>query len=206
MMVRQWVRAAAVAIATLGLAGGLRAADTEAPDALVKRVAQDVMDSAKANTDETADPRRLGSLVDAKVMPHVDFARMTAAAVGRAWRQATPEQQERLQDEFKGMLVRTYAGALSQVKDQTITVKPLRAGPDDTEVVVRTLVKGAGEPVPVDYRLEKTAVGWKIFDLNVMGVWVVDTYRGQFMAEIQAHGIDGLIATLSERKRLLAKR
>ena len=204
MIRRQWIHAAVVTVAMLA-AGMVRAADTEAPDALVKRVSLEVVDAAKASAADATDPRRMSALVDAKIMPHVDFARMTAAAVGRAWRQATPEQQERLQDEFKGMLVRTYSGALSQVRDQTITVKPLRAGADDTEVVVRTLVKGGGEPIPVDYRLAKGTAGWKIFDLNVMGVWVVDTYRGQFAAEISAHGIDGLIATLSERNRMIAK-
>jgi phospholipid transport system substrate-binding protein len=132
-------------------------------------------------------------------MPNVDFTRMTASAVGRTWRQATPEQQLRLQQEFKTLLVRTYAGALSQVKDLAITVKPLRAGASDTEVVVRTLIKGHGEPIQLDYRLEKSADGWKIYDLNVLGVWLVEAYRGQFLAEIQSKGIDGLIATLAAR-------
>ncbi|TMH09927.1 MAG: ABC transporter substrate-binding protein, partial [Betaproteobacteria bacterium] len=107
----------------------------------------------------------------------------------RTWRQATPEQQLRLQQEFKTLLVRTYAGALSQVKDLAITVKPLRAGASDTEVVVRTLIKGHGEPIQLDYRLEKSANGWKIYDLNVLGVWLVEAYRGQFLAEIQSKGI-----------------
>ncbi|MBP8062175.1 MAG: ABC transporter substrate-binding protein, partial [Polaromonas sp.] len=136
-----------------------------------------------------------------KVMPNVNFTRMTASAVGRNWRQATPEQQKRLQDEFKSMLVRTYAGALSQVKDQTINVKPLRAQTGDTEVIVRTEILGRGEPIQLDYRMEKAAGGWKIYDLNVLGVWMVETYRTQFAQEISARGIDGLIATLAQRNK-----
>ena len=134
-------------------------------------------------------------------MPSVNFSRMTASAVGRNWRQATPEQQKRLQDEFKNMLVRTYAGALSQVKDQTISVKPLRAAPGDTEVIVRTEVIGRGDPIQLDYRMEKSEAGWKIYDLNVLGVWMVETYRTQFAQEISARGIDGLIATLAQRNK-----
>ena len=134
-------------------------------------------------------------------MPHVNFTRMTASAVGRAWRQATPEQQKRLQDEFKTLLVRTYAGALSQVKDQSIAVKPLRGSAADTEVIVRTEVIGRGDPIQLDYRLEKTADGWRIYDLNVLGVWLVETYRSQFAQEITARGIDGLITALAERNK-----
>jgi phospholipid transport system substrate-binding protein len=126
---------------------------------------------------------------------------MTASAVGPAWRQATPEQQKRLQEEFKTLLVRTYAGALEQVNDQVITVKPLRSTPADTEIVVRSEVRGRGDPIQLDYRMEKTPTGWKIYNLNVLGVWLVETYRSQFAQEINAKGVDGLIATLSERNR-----
>jgi phospholipid transport system substrate-binding protein len=137
-------------------------------------------------------------------MPHLNFQRMTASAVGPGWRQATPEQQKRLQDEFKTLLVRTYSGALSQVSDQTIVVKPLRAAPDDKEVIVRTEVRGKGEPIQLDYRVEKAtgdASGWRIYNLNVMGVWLVDNYRSQFAQEINAKGVDGLIASLAERNK-----
>ena len=147
-------------------------------------------------------------LVDTKVMPNVNFQRMTASAVGPAWRQATPEQQKRLQDEFKALLVRTYAGALDQVSDQTVTVRPFRGSADDKEVVVRTEVRGQGDPVQLDYRLEKTpgeAGGWKIFNINVLGVWLVDTYRSQFAQEISTKGIDGLIATLAARNKTNGK-
>ncbi len=197
------------AVATLGAAPLVHAQD-EAPDALVKRLSSDVLDTIKADKSyQTGDVSKIVSLVDSKIMPNVNFQRMTASAVGPGWRQATPEQQKRLQDEFKTLLVRTYSGALAQVSDQSITVKPLRAAAGDTEVVVRTEIRGRGEPIQLDYRLEKTAgqgAGWKIFNLNVLGVWLVETYRSQFAQEINAKGIDGLIAALSERNKSNAKK
>lgn len=182
----------------------------EAPDALIKRVSSDVLDNIKADkTIQGGDVSRIVALVDAKIMPNVNFLRMTASAVGPAWRQSTPEQQKRLQDEFKILLVRTYAGALTQVSDQTIVVKPMRATAQDTDVVVRTEVKGRGDPIQLDYRLEKTpgqGAGWKIYNLNVLGVWLVETYRSQFSQEINAKGIDGLISTLTDRNKANAKK
>lgn len=182
-----------------------RAAD-EAPDALVKRISSDVLDTIRADKSiKAGDIGKIMVLVDTKVMPNLNFKRMTASAVGPAWRQATPEQQKRLQEEFKTLLVRTYSGALDQVTDQTVTVRPFRGSPDDKEVLVRTEVKGSGgDPVQLDYRLEKTpgeGAGWKIYNLNVLGVWLVDTYRTQFAQEINSKGIDGLIATLSARNK-----
>ena len=189
------------------LAAPLARAADEAPDALIKRVSAEVLDAVKADKSVKAgDMTKVIALVDSKVMPNVNFVRMTAAAVGRSWRQATPEQQKRLQEEFKTLLIRTYSGALSQVNDQTLDVKPLRAAAGDTEVVVRTEVVGRGEPVQLDYRMEKTPTGWKIYDLNVLGVWLVETYRTQFAQEINAKSaegsakaIDGLIAALAQR-------
>ena len=182
----------------------------EAPDVLIKRVSSDVLDNIKADkTIQGGDVSRIVALVDAKIMPNVNFLRMTASAVGPAWRQSTPEQQKRLQDEFKILLVRTYAGALTQVSDQTIVVKPMRATAQDTDVVVRTEVKGRGDPIQLDYRLEKTpgqGAGWKIYNLNVLGVWLVETYRSQFSQEINAKGIDGLISTLTDRNKANAKK
>ncbi len=197
--------------AVLATASPLMAhAADEAPDALIKRLSTDVLDSLKADKSiHAGDVSRIISLVDSKIMPNVNFQRMTAAAVGPGWRQATPEQQKRLQDEFKTLLVRTYSGALTQVTDQSITVKPLRAAADDAEVVVRTEIRGRGDPIQLDYRLEKTAgqgAGWKIYNLNVLGVWLVETYRSQFAKEINANGIDGLIATLTERNKANAKK
>ena len=182
----------------------------EAADALINRLSTDVMDSIKADKAiQTGDVTRIVALVDAKIMPNVNFQRMTASAVGPAWRKATPEQQKRLQEEFKTLLVRTYAGALTQVNDQTILVKPMRASAEDTEVVVRTEVRGRGDPVQLEYRLEKTpgvGAGWKIFNLNVMGVWLVETYRSQCAQEINARGINGLITVLVDRNKANAKK
>ena len=194
------------ALMSLGLAlvaGSAWAQQT--PDELIKQVSTDVLESVKADKSiQAGDVKQVMALVDAKVMPHVDFQRMTSSAVGRYWRQATPDQQKRLQDEFKTLLVRTYSGALSQVKDQTVSLKPMRGNPGDAEVVVRTEVRGKGDPVQLDYRLEKAAGGWKIFDVNVMGVWLVENYRNSFAQEISSNGIDGLIAKMAERNKTAA--
>jgi phospholipid transport system substrate-binding protein len=200
--------------ATLALATSLGntsawAAD-EAPDAFVKRISVDVLDTIKADKAmRNGDIGRIVTLVDTRIMPHVDFQRMTASAVGPGWRQATPEQQKRLQDEFKILLVRTYAGALSQVSDQTVVMKPLRASPEDKELVVRSEVRGSGDPIQLDYRLEKTpgqGAGWRIYNLNVLGVWLVETYKSQFSQEINAKGIDGLIDSLAARNKSNTKK
>ena len=191
----------------MAVSAGLSSAADEAPDALIKRISTEVMENIKADKGvQGGDISKVSALVDTQIMPNVNFTRMTAAAVGRNWRQATPEQQKRLQDEFKALLVRTYSGALSQVKDQSISVKPLRAAAADTEVVVRTEVLGRGDPVQLDYRMEKVGTAWKIYDLNVLGVWMVETYRTQFAQEINAKGVDGLIATLKSRNQSLAKK
>ena len=194
-----------------GLVSGLQAwADDEAPDALIKRLSVDVLDSIKSDKAIRAgDITKVVALVDAKILPNLDFQRMTASSVGPAWRQATPEQQKRLQDEFKILLVRTYAGALAQVTDQTIAMKPLRASAEDKEVIVRSEVKGSGDPIQLDYRLVKTpgqGAGWKIYNINVLGVWLVENYKSQFAAEINAKGLDGLIASLAERNKANAKK
>lgn len=193
--------AASLSLALLAASSFARAAD-EAPDVLIKRISSEVLENIKSDKAvQGGDYSKIISLVDSKIMPNVDFTRMTASAVGRNWRQASPAQQKRLQEEFKTLLIRTYSGALSQVKDQNVSVKPLRAAPADTEVVVRTEVIGNGEPVQLDYRMEKSASGWKIYDLNVLGVWLVETYRTQFAQEINAKGIDGLIASLAQRNQ-----
>jgi phospholipid transport system substrate-binding protein len=195
---------ALIASGVLAMSGAAAAVDDTA-DAFIKRVSTDILDTIKADKSIlSGDTNKIGVLVDQRVMPHLNFQRMTASAVGPGWRQATPEQQKRLQEEFKTLLVRTYSGALSQVSDQTIVVKPLRAAPDDKEVIVRTEVRGKGEPIQLDYRVEKAtgdASGWRIYNLNVMGVWLVDNYRSQFAQEINAKGVDGLIASLAERNK-----
>lgn len=177
-------------------------AQAQRPDELIKQVSVEVLDTIKADKSlQQGDVQRIIALVDQKVMPHVNFQRMTASAVGRYWRQATPEQQKRLQEEFKVLLVRTYSGALTQVKDQKVNIKPMRGSPDDPEVVVRSEIRGGGDPIQLDYRLEKTSNGWKIYDVNVLGVWLVENYRSSFAQEIGANGIDGLIAKLAERNK-----
>jgi phospholipid transport system substrate-binding protein len=199
----QWLLALTASLSLL-VALPVHAAD-EAPDALINRLTKDALDTIQADKAvQAGDVSRIIELVDEKVMPHLNFQRMTASAVGPAWRQATPEQRKRLEAEFKTLLVRTYAGAMSQAKNLSFSVKPLRAAADDKEVIVRTLITGRGDPVQLDYRLEKTpgvGAGWKIYNLNVLGVWLVDTYRSQFAQEINAKGLDGLIATLSERNK-----
>jgi len=193
---------ATLGLALLGPAMSFAQAADEAPDALIRRVSSEVLDAIKADKAiQAGEMNRVLALVDTKVMPNVNFTRMTASAVGRSWRQATAEQKARLQQEFKTLLIRTYSGALSQVNDQKLNVKPLRAGPSDTDVTVRTEVLGRGEPVQLDYRMEKTPTGWKIYDLNVLGVWLVETYRTQFAQEISAKGIDGLIASMAQRNQ-----
>ena len=194
----------AAAVAALGIPQFALAAD-EAADVFIKRISDDVLGAIRADDKIRAgDANRIFALVDSKVMPNVNFARMTAATVGPAWRQATPEQRQRLQDEFKTLLVRTYSGALAQVSDQTIAVKPMRSAPEDNDVVVRTEIRGRGDPIQLDYRLEKTpgqGAGWKIYNLNVLGVWLVETYRTQFSEVTNSKGVDGLIAALAERNK-----
>ncbi|MDQ7743465.1 MlaC/ttg2D family ABC transporter substrate-binding protein [Hydrogenophaga pseudoflava] len=203
MQRRHWIFSLITAAAVF--ASPLAMAEVEAPDALVKRISSDVLASVKADPAiQKGDISRIVALVDTKIMPSVNFSRMTSMAVGRAWRQATPEQQKQLQDEFKTLLVRTYAGALGEVRDQTLSFKPMRSKPEDTEVVVRTEVRGKGEPIQLDYRLEKADDGWKIYDLNVLGVWLVETYKSQFAQEINTKGIDGLIANLVQRNKSAA--
>jgi phospholipid transport system substrate-binding protein len=197
----RWISAATIAVASA------TAFAQQAPDQLVKQVSSEVLDAAKADKSiQAGDVQKVSALVEAKVMPHVNFQRMTASAVGRYWRQATPEQQKKLQDEFKILLVRTYSGALAQVRDQTVQLKPMRSTPADTEVIVRTEIRGKGDPIQLDYRLEKAADGWKIYDVNVLGVWLVENYRNSFAQEIGAGGIDGLIAKLIERNKSAASK
>lgn len=193
-------RLLAIATLGLGLAHAAQAADASAPDTLIRQLSLETIEAVKADKDiQAGNVSKVIALVDAKVMPHINFQRMTASAVGRFWRQATSEQQQKLQAEFKTLLVRTYAGALTQVKDQTIGMKPLRAQPTDTEVVVRTEIRGKGDPIQLDYRLEKTGAEWRIYDVNVLGIWLADQYRNSFAQEIGANGIDGLIKSLADK-------
>lgn len=182
-------------------------ASAAAPDAFVKGITADVFATVKGDKAiQGGDVRKLIGVVDTKILPNVNFQRMTATALGRNWRTATPEQQKKLQDEFKTLLVYTYAGAVAQIKDQVVEFKPMRSRPEDTEVVVRTVVKGKGDPIQIDYRLEKAGDAWKIYDVNVLGAWLVQTYQSSFAQEVNASGIDGLIGKLVERNKQLANK
>ncbi len=203
MQRRFWM--AALGAAALLAASPLVRAQAVAADAFVKQVSADVIDAVKADKAiQSGDVSRIRALVDAKVMPHVNFQRMTASSVGPQWRSATPDQQKRMLTEFQTLMVNTYSGALTQVKDQTVVVRPLRAAPDQTELVVRSEVRGKGDPIQLDYRLEKAGDGWKIYDVNVGGFWLVEAYKGQFAKDLSAGGLDALIAKLSEKNKSLA--
>ncbi len=178
----------------------------EAPDVLIKRVSEEILELAKTDKQiQAGNQQRIMEVVQGKILPHVDFQRMTASATGRYWREANAEQQAALTSEFKMLLIYTYSGAVAQIRNQKLEFKPMRSAPDDTDVEVRSIViQQRGEPISLNYRLEKTPTGWKIYDVNILGAWLVETYKGSFSAEIQKGGIDGLIKTLAERNKRLA--
>jgi len=189
---------------SVGLIGAAQA--QEAPDVLIKRLSTEIIDAAKTDKSiQSGNRQRINDLVEAKVLPHINFERMTSLAVSKSWRTATPEQQKQLVTEFRTLLIHTYSGAITQIRDQRVEFKPFRSAPDDTEVEVKSLViQTRGEPLQLSYRLEKTAAGWKIFDINVLGAWLVETYKGSFSAEVSKNGVDGLIKTLTEKNKKLA--
>ncbi len=196
---RNRARAGLVALLMAGAAWPAFA--QEAPDALVKRVSQETLQTIKSDPKvQAGDQARIRELIEAKLAPNFDFDRMTALAAGRAYRSATPEQKQRLASEFKTLLVRTYSGALNQYRDQTLDYKPLRVEPTATEVTVRTEVVRPGQaPVQIDYSMEKTPSGWKAYDVIVAGVSIVTNYRDEFTQQVQAGGVDGLIKALTAK-------
>lgn len=198
--------AAAAATAAFSTSVIAAPAAAEAPDALVKRISADVIDSVKADKDIQAGNRaKIMDLVNSKILPYVDATKMTQQAAGRHWRSATPEQQQKLTQEFRTLLVYTYAGALSTIKNETVEFKPMRGSPTDTDVEVRSQVNvSRGEPITLNYRLSKGDQGWKIYDVNVLGAWLVQTYTSTFNSEISKNGIDGLIKRLADRNAQLA--
>ncbi|MDN4053618.1 ABC transporter substrate-binding protein [Massilia sp. YIM B02763] len=204
--IAQLIMTAAVAVSASVLAPAAIA--QEAPDALVKRVSNDVINTVKADKDIQAGNRqKIIDLVNSKILPYVDAQKMTQQAAGRFWRQASPEQQKQLTEEFRTLLVYTYSGALSQIKNETVEFKPFRADPADTDVEVRSQVNVTrGEPITLNYRLSKGPQGWKIYDLNVLGAWLVQTYTSTFSSEIGKGGIDGLIKKLRDRNQQLASK
>ncbi len=196
-----------IAILTLGMLGLTGAAVAqEAPDVFIKRISQEVLETAKSDKDiQSGNQQKILDVVQSKILPNVDFQRMTALAAGRHWREATPEQQKRLTEEFRDLLVYTYAGAIAQIRDQQLEFKPMRNDPSDTDVEVRSqVVQQRGEPIQLNYRLSKSGNTWKIYDLNVLGAWLVETYKGNFASEISKGGVDGLIKTLAERNKKLS--
>jgi phospholipid transport system substrate-binding protein len=193
-------RAAIVALAAFALP----ALAQEAPDALVKRLSDETIKLIKSDPKLAAgDPARVREVIETRLLPHFDFQRMTALAMGRNWRQATPEQQAKLVDEFRTLLVRTYSNALTQYRDETIEVKPLRAEANATEVTVRSEVvrKDGRPPVQIDYGMAKTPQGWKAYDVIVGGVSLVTNYRDEFNEQVKAGGVEGLIRTLADKNR-----
>ena len=190
-----------------GILSASAATDVKAPDVLVKDVTNEVLEIVRADKAiQSGDTQRVIELVDAKVLPHFDFRRMTMLAVGRDWRQATPEQQDRLTEAFRTLLVRTYSNALTQYRDQRIEFRPSRFASADTRVQIRTeVIQTGAQPVGIDYMLEKRDQGWKVFDVIVAGVSLVTNYRSSFGQEISRGGIDGLIKSLEERNRSLAE-
>ena len=206
--IAQLIATAATVVFATSVIAAPAPATNEAPDVLVKRISADVIDTVKADKDIQAGNRnKIMELVNSKILPYVDADKMTAQAAGRFWRQATPEQQKRLSEEFRTLLVYTYSGALSQIKNETIEFKPMRSQPTDTDVEVRSQVNVArGEPITLNYRLAKGDGGWKIYDINVLGAWLVETYKGTFAAEINKSGVDGLITKLADRNKQLANK
>jgi phospholipid transport system substrate-binding protein len=179
------------------------AAAQETPDQLVKRTTDEVLVIIKSDKDvASGNSAKVVQLAEQKVLPHFDFARMARLAVGRNWAQATDAQKETLTNEFRTLLVRTYSSSLSQYRNQTIEVKPLKLGAGEKEATVRTaVIQQGGPPIPIDYAMEKTDGGWKVYDVVIDGASLVTTYRGTFNDQIQKSGIDGLIKTLQERNR-----
>jgi phospholipid transport system substrate-binding protein len=177
----------------------------EAPDALVKRVTQEVLDTAKSDKDiQAGNQKHVRELVDSKIVPHVDFDHMTALTAGPEWQKATPDQQKQLVTEFRALIIHTYSGALSNIRNQQVVLKPLRADPGSTEVVVQTeITQSNHEPIQLAYRLEKVADEWKIYDISILGAWLVQTYKNTFSSQINKNGVDGLIKTLAEKNKSL---
>jgi len=189
----------------VGQAYAQSAPDSNTPDGLIKIIVADVITSIKSDPEiQKGNIPRVVDLVEKKIVPHTDMRRTTQLAMGKNWSKASPEQQNQLIMEFKNLLIRTYSGALSQLRDQTVQYKPLRATPGDTDVIVRTVVVGKADPIPLDYRLEKTNDGWKVYDINIMGAWLIEAYRNQFTNQISQNGVDGLIRFLQERNAMLA--
>lgn len=204
---RRFVAAgASLLLAAAGFVGmGSALADDKDPNLFIERLSTEVLGKIRSDPGiKSGDFSRISTFVDETIMPHVNFERMTALAVGRGWRNATPEQRAQLTQEFRTLLLRTYSGALTQVRDESVRMRPLRAAESDKELIVRSDIVGRGEPIQLNYRLERDGQGWKIFDLNVLGVWLIETYRNQFNQIVNNSGVDGLIKTLADKNKQYA--
>ena len=192
-----------IVLATLAALCASAALAQEPPDVMVRKSVDEVLAAVKADKDlQSGNQQKIMALAEEKVLPHFDFERMTRLAMGRAWQQATPEQRQALVKEFRMLIVRTYSTSIGQYRNQTVEVKPLKAGAADKDVVVRSEVKqSGGPPIPIDYSMEKAGNDWKVYDVVVDGVSLVTTYRGSFSDQIQKGGVDGLVKTLQERNR-----
>lgn len=192
---------------TASLALGLTAANAadETPEALIKRISQEVLETAKADKDiQSGNEQKILKLVETKILPYVDFQKMTQMAAANNWDKATPEQQQELVKQFRSLLVYTYSGALSQVKDQTLQYRPPLFDGDNDVIVRSQVVQSRGDPIQLNYHLAKETDGWKIYDINVLGAWLIETYKGTFRSEINKSGIDGLIKVLVAKNAKLA--
>ena len=195
----------AVLFAFVSGTASAQAVDTSAPDVLVKTVTSQVLDQIKADKQiQSGNIQRITELVNEKILPYTDFTRTTRLVMGRNWNTATPQQQQQIVEQFKMLLIRTYSGALAQVRNQDVQYKPFRADPSDTDVVVRSVVVNNGSPIQLDYRLYKTPQGWKVYDINVLGAWLIQAYQQQFNEQIQQHGVAGLVQFLTARNQQLA--
>ncbi|AZG13210.1 MULTISPECIES: MlaC/ttg2D family ABC transporter substrate-binding protein [Cupriavidus] len=192
-------------VAFAGAGAAQAQTDAATPDGLVKSVVTDVMSTVQGDKDmQAGNIGKITQLVEQKILPHANFTRTTQIAMGRNWSKATPEQQKAITDEFKTLLIRTYAGAIAQIRDQKVQFRPYRGAADDTDATIRTQVINKGEPIQMDYRLEKTADGWKVYDINVLGAWLTEAYKGSFNTIANQQGVDGVIKTLQDRNRQLA--
>ncbi|MGO4281590.1 phospholipid transport system substrate-binding protein [Cupriavidus sp. OV038] len=192
-------------LAFTGTAQAQQATDTSSPDALVKTVVNEVMATVRSDKDmQAGNLGKITALVEQKILPNANFGKTTQIAMGRNWSKATPEQQKIITDEFKTLLIRTYAGAIAQIRDQQVQFRPYRGTAEDTDATIRTQVINKGEPIQMDYRLEKTPQGWKVYDINVLGAWLTEAYKGSFNTIVTQQGVDGVIKTLQDRNRQLA--
>lgn len=211
---KQWLKIAATAACmtvALGLAPSSPAfaesSPGDGPDALVRTVTDQTLAAIRSDKDlRSGDRKKIYDLVQTRIAPYFDFPRMTQLAMGKNWRSATPEQQQVLSDQFKTLLIYTYASAFSKYRDQSVAINPVRMAPADTDVTVKTAISQPGaQPLGVDYAMEKTADGWKVYDVTIEGVRLVQNYRNTFASEVQNGGIDGLIATLQNKNKSLAQ-